>query len=367
MIDTLILIFIVLSAIQVLFYGLFLIKLTTFKKEKKEYHQGISVVIASMNGMPHLSQLVDNLMDQDYNEFEIVVVNDRSTDDTKDYLIDATKKYNNLKVVTVEHKPNNMDGKKYALTLGIKAAKHTNILLTDNDCIPATNQWIKEMAMGFASENTQIVTGVSLYQSQSGILNSFIQYDSLWTAIQYVSLHLLGMPYMAVGRNLAYKKDLFLTKKGFSGYMETTGGDDDLFVNKHASSVNTSLVIGSNSLVWSQPKQTWKEFLTQKLRHLSVGKHYKVKHKLVLGILSFSHLAFWLTFIASMIFNPLNYIVLSCFLIRTLLLYLTFRSGSHKFGKTFGMWGLLFLDFIFVFYYLSTGLRAIFTKKVRWS
>ncbi|MEQ8925473.1 MAG: glycosyltransferase [Fulvivirga sp.] len=367
MIDTFVLIFIALSTIQALFYGLFLIKITSFKKNTAVYNEGVSVVIATKNGMPHLVQLLESLVKQEYAAFEIIVVNDRSSDETKDYLLEAVKQYQNLKVVTVEHKPNNMDGKKYALTLGIKAAKYNNILLTDNDCLPASNQWIKEMASGFGQHQTQIVVGVSLYESKPGLLNSFIQYESLWTAIQYVSFQLFGMPYMGVGRNLAYKRELFLTKKGFSGYMERTGGDDDLFVNKHATKSNTSLVIGEGSLVYSIPKSSWRAFFNQKLRHISVGKLYRIKHKIVLSILSLTHISFWLSFLMVMVYNPLNYIVLSCFTIRTLLLYLTFRSGSHKFGKTFSMWGLLFLDFIFVFYYLSTGLRAIFTKKVRWS
>ena len=352
--------------IQLIFLILFIISLSK-KYSRKHSSSPVSVVIASRNHGNELPELIQKILAQDHNEFELIIVNDRSSDDTEDFLREIKNSDQRLKVVKVDHKPENMDGKKYAITLGIKAAKYENIILTDADCLPESDQWLSKMSSAFNEKGTEIVLGVSLYKKSSGLLGSFIQFESLWTAIQYVCFARLGMPYMGVGRNLGYKKDLFLKNKGFFGMMDITGGDDDLFVNKYSNSKNTSVIVGQEALVWSNPKTTWSDFIIQKKRHLSVGKKYKGGHKFVLGILSLSQMAFWFTIIPLLILNPLNIIAISIFLIRTLLQYLTFSSASKNFGVPFTLWGLLFLDFIFLFYYLSTGLRAIFTKKVRWS
>lgn len=352
--------------LQLVILFTFLISLSR-QDNRKHTFSPVSVIVASKNHGSKLPELINKLLSQDHPQFELIIVNDRSSDETEDFLREIKMTDSRITVVTVEHKPENMDGKKYAITLGIKAAKQENIILTDADCLPESNQWLSKMSSAFNEKGVEIVLGVSLYKKSKGILGSFVQFESLWTAIQYICLARLGMPYMGVGRNLGYKKDLFLKNKGFTGIMNITGGDDDLFVNKHANSNNTSVIIGKDALVWSEPKTSWSDFIIQKKRHLSVGKKYKLGHKFILGIVSLSQFVFWLALIALLIINTLNVIVTSIAVARTLLQYLTFSSASKRFGVPFTLWGLLFLDFIFLFYYLSTGLRAIFTKKVRWS
>src|SRR5690606_33778770 len=123
-------------------------------------------------------------------------------------------------------------GKKYGLTLGIKAASHEWILLTDADCRPNSRRWIRSMSRYF-DEDTQFVLGFSPYRATAGLLNLFIRFETMLTAIQYFSFGWLGNPYMGVGRNLAYRKSKFLEEKGFNNFLHVTGGDDDLFVNQH--------------------------------------------------------------------------------------------------------------------------------------
>lgn len=362
-------IFILFAAAAILQISILFILLISLGRRDTRHNQPtpVSVVIASRNNGNKLTKLVEKLLSQNHKEFEILIVNDRSSDETESYLRNLSLAENRVKVVNVDHKPEKMDGKKYALTLGIKAAKYENIVFTDADCLPESSDWLNSMSSGFNQKNTDIVLGVSLYKKSTGLLGALIQFESLWTAVQYIGFARLGMPYMGVGRNLGYKKSLFLKNKGFSGYMNVTGGDDDLFVNKHSNGKNTSVVIGSDSLIWTEPKTNWGDFLVQKTRHLAAGKKYKFIHKFILGLITISHLLFWTSLITLLLFSPLNAIVLSLFFTRTMLLYLTFSRGSNRFGVPFSLWGLLFLDFIFLFYYLSTGLRAIFTKKVRWS
>ncbi|NOT75874.1 MAG: glycosyltransferase [Cyclobacteriaceae bacterium] len=240
----------------------------------------------------NIRQLVPLLLRQDYPNFEVIIVEDRSNDGTYDYLLEATKENSKLKMVRVRHLPEHINGKKFALTLGIKAATNDWVLLTDADCRPTSDLWIQSMASNF-QQGKEIVIGYSPYSKEDSYLNSFIRFESLVTAIQFIGWALLGKPYMGVGRNLAYRKDLFLTNKGFNKHLPVTGGDDDLFVNEHATKLNTVVSIGKDSLIPSEPKKTWKAFFYQKLRHLSVGKRYKFSDKILLGIFSLSWVLSW--------------------------------------------------------------------------
>ncbi len=234
----------------------------------------VSVIVCAQDEEQNLRELVPLLLEQQHPEFEVIIVEDRSNDNSFEYLLEESKKNPLLKIVRVDHKPGHVNGKKYALTLGIRSAKFDWILLTDADCRPSGNVWIADMVKE-ADDNTQFVLGFSAYRKLPGLLNSFIRFETLLTGIQYISYALLGRPYMGVGRNLAYRKSLFLSTKGFHPYLDTTGGDDDLFVNQHANKRNTKISIGSDSLVHSAPEQSWHGFYVQKIRHLSVGKYYK--------------------------------------------------------------------------------------------
>ncbi|ELR70514.1 N-acetylglucosaminyltransferase [Fulvivirga imtechensis AK7] len=323
-------------------------------------------MIAAHDEEENLKKLLPKLYAQQYPELEVIVVEDRSNDNTYDLLLAETKKEPRLRMVKVNHTPENFNGKKYALTLGIKAAKYDQILLTDADCEPNNEHWVATMAAAF-SESTQFNLGFSYYTRTKGFLNYFIRFETLWTAIQYIGLALAGKPYMGVGRNLAYRKSLFISKKGFNPHLGVTGGDDDLFVNQHAGKRNTRVTIGENALVYSQPKTDWKSFFRQKVRHLSVGKYYKAADKIILGIIPLTQILFWLILTILFSLRIELYIVAGCFLIRTLMIYLTFNIARKKLGVRFNLAGLLFLDIIFVIYYFITGATALFTKRVRWS
>ncbi|MBL7871120.1 MAG: glycosyltransferase [Cyclobacteriaceae bacterium] len=313
----------------------------------------------------NLKELIPLLLKQDHPEFEVIIVEDRSNDGTYDYLQQATAEYDRLKMVRVVHKPDYLNGKKFALTLGIKAAKYEWLLLTDADCRPACDQWIKHMTEKY-DDRTQIVLGYSPYEKQEGWLNAFIRFESLLTAIQFIGLAKLGRPYMGVGRNLAYTKTLFFQKKGFNTHLEVTGGDDDLFVNSHATGLNTMVSVGADAITFSKPEKTWSNFFYQKLRHLSVGKRYRFWDRMILGIFSLSWLAIWFIVLPYSLLNGFSLIIACVFLVRWILVGMLFNSSSRTLGGHFEYLKTPILDFIFTFYYLVTGLRALVVKRIRW-
>lgn len=326
----------------------------------------ISVIVCAHDDEKNLRELVPLLLNQDYPHFEVIIVEDRCNDGTYDYLLEATKKEKRLKMVRVQHLPPHVNGKKFALTLGLKAALSEWVLLTDADCRPAGSEWIKGMASHFQA-NKVIVLGYSPYIRTSGYLNAFIRFEALMTGIQYIGWALLGRPYMGTGRNLAYRKALFFENKGFNKHLNVTGGDDDLFVNEHARHDNTAVCIGEAFIMRSLPKETWSEFYYQKLRHLAVGKHYKFSDKFFLGFFSSSWIFTWL-FVLPVIFTPggLAWYLWTGFLLREIVLVIVVHKGSRSLGDSFEAWKTPFLDFNYAIYYLGTGLVALVSKRVRW-
>ncbi len=326
----------------------------------------VSVILCAHDEEHNLRELVPLLLQQDHPAFEVIIVEDRCNDGTYDYLLEATKSDPRLRMVRVQHLPLHMNGKKFALTLGIRAASNSWVLLTDADCRPTGRRWIQSMASHF-KEGKQIVIAYSPYAKSPGYLNAFIRFESLLSGIQFVGWALLGRPYMGTGRNLAYRKALFLEHKGFHKHMNVTGGDDDLFVNEHATQTNTAVCLGIDSIMPSIPKKTWKQFLHQKLRHLSVGKQYKTSDKLVLGLFSSTWVLSWFLVVPAMIVTPvLGSYLWAGFMVREILLIGVVYRASRTLKDPFEAWKTPLLDFNYAIYYLGTGLVALVSKRVRW-
>jgi cellulose synthase/poly-beta-1,6-N-acetylglucosamine synthase-like glycosyltransferase len=369
--------FLIAVGVQLLYLFVFLIAFTRRRAKGSEAAPPVSIVVCAHDEVENLKELVPQLLAQDYPEFEVIIVNDRSNDNTFDYLREETEHHPRLRMVNVKNTPERVNGKKYGITLGIKAASHEWILLTDADCRPNGTQWIKSMSQYF-TDKTQFVLGFSPYAVKPGLLNLFIRFETILTGIQYFAFGWLGNPYMGVGRNLAYRKSLFLEQKGFNNFLHVTGGDDDLFVNLYARGRNTQLQLAGESQVYSVPKTTWRSFYEQKIRHLSVGKRYRFSHRFLLGLFSTTWIFTWLTWIPLMVWliapfsgllslpMPETYLILGPFVLRWLLLLFLFRRMRKKASLGFSLWPLPLLDFIFAIYYLSTGLVALTTKKIRW-
>jgi glycosyltransferase involved in cell wall biosynthesis len=325
----------------------------------------VSVVVCAHDEEQNLRALIPILLQQQHPAFEVIVVNDRSNDGTYDFLLEETKKEERLRMVHASSVPGHVNGKKYGITLGIKAAKHDWIVLTDADCRPNSDNWLAAISSR-CTDGKEIVLGYSAYEKEKGFLNLFIRFETLLTAIQYIAYAVLGNPYMGVGRNLAYRKSLFLNNKGFNGFLGVTGGDDDLFVNQHAHGSNTAVCLGEEAIVYSYPKKTVKQYFNQKIRHLSVGKKYRFKHQLLLGVFSLSHALTWFAGLPLLFVFSGYWWVAGALIVRTVAVSVTIHQAAARFGHKFESWSVPLLDFLFVIYYLSTAPVALLTKKIRW-
>lgn len=190
----------------------------------------ISVIICAREESENLRRNLGAVLEQDYPLFEVIVINDGNTDESEDYLTILEEKYPHLYHSFVPDSSRYISRKKLAVTLGIKASKYEWLVFTNANCMPQSNQWLRLMARNFTSR-TQVVLGYSGYERGKGWLHKRVAFDNLFTSMRYLGFALAGSPYMGIGRNLAYRKELFYQQKGFSAHLNLQRGDDDLFIN----------------------------------------------------------------------------------------------------------------------------------------
>ncbi len=353
------------TAIQVFYYTWFFSRVAFYKPKQKGQSQQhpVSVIICSRDEDENLARNLPGILVQQYpSTYEVVTVNDNSVDDSKYILQELKRTFKSLNVVELTHEAKLIRGKKYPLSIGIREAKHEVLLLTDADCVPASEYWIQKMQDGYA-ENTEIVLGYGAYHKTSGILNKLIRFETFHTALQYLSYALAGSPYMGVGRNLSYKKDIFLRNKGFSSINHIPSGDDDLFINKVATKKNTAVVIDPGATTRSIPKTTWSSWLKQKSRHYTTAKYYKPKHKFLLGLYFITQFSFYPFFIAAAILYDWR-LALGLFGIRLLIQGFIFYKAMKKMDeKDLWPW-FLFLDLWMFLYYIILA-PALWRKPAR--
>lgn len=354
--------------VQMVYYWFVFSRLAFYNASKRpvsEEKKPVSVVICAKNEYHNLVRFLPQILEQDYPEYEVIVVNDASDDDTFYLLREFSDKYARLNVINLHQNLNFYVGKKFPLSIGIRSAKYSTLLLTDADCYPSGPHWIESMQSVFTGK-TEIVLGYGAYQSQPGLLNRLIRFDTLNVAMQYMSLALCRLPYMGVGRNLAYQKHLFHQAGGFIRHYKISSGDDDLFINQVANGINTRIQPAAEAITYSRPKQTFGSWYRQKKRHLTTGGFYKTRHKFILGLFSLSQFLFYALLIALFVLEVEWMLLLGIYLLRLftqifIIKKCMIRLHERKF--------LLFTPFFELFLMLinmTLGLRGQFVKKAQW-
>lgn len=324
-------IFLTSFAVDLFYYLFFFARLAFYKpKIEKENNKGISVVICARNEAENLLEHLPKIFEQDYRNFEVIIVNDCSLDETEDVLRAFKYKHRNCKIVMLKENDLFIGGKKFALTMGIKAAKNDIILFTDADCIPSSPQWIREFSNSFSREGTEIVLGYGGYKKEKSFLNKLIRFDAFIIGLKSLSFALAGVPYMGVGRNLAYRKNLFFRNKGFASHQHLHFGDDDLFVNETATKNNTQIAVGIHANTISIPKKTFKDWFKQKKRHYQTSPLYKFHHQVLLMLQSFSQIIFVVSFLVLLLLNFNIGLIAGIFLARILVQIIIFHNAMKK-------------------------------------
>jgi glycosyltransferase involved in cell wall biosynthesis len=354
--ELLFILFCLITIVQLFYYGWFFRRLAFYTPSEKEQSQQhpVSVIICARDEAARLVNHLLGALGQNYTStHEVIVVNHNSQDDTRFLLDEFKKTFKGLHIVNLEHEAIGIPGKKYPLSMGIKEARYEIVLLTDADCYPASENWVHKMQDGYHN-GIEVVLGYSPYKKAPGILNKIIRFDTFHTALQYLSYALAGIPYMGVGRNLSYKKDVFFRNKGFSAINHVPGGDDDLFINKVATKENTTIVIDPDTFTVSEPKKNFSDWFRQKARHYTTAKYYKPLHKFLLGLYSFSHVLFYPLLIVSLFFDWRLTLVL--YGIRLAVQGYIFQKTMHRLGEDdlFPWWWLLDI-WMFIYYLIFSS------------
>jgi len=335
------------------------------QKEKSTRKEGVSVVICARNEYHHLKDTLPLILEQDYPEYEVLVVNHASDDDTHYLLNRLEEQYPHLKTIAIREDLNFFTGKKFPLSIGIKSAKYDIILLTDADCKPSSREWISRMQSAFSSK-TEVVLGYGPYYHGKGLLNRLIRFDTAHIAIQYLSYALAGLPYMGVGRNLSYAKSLFYRNKGFISHYRIRSGDDDLFINRVANKKNTAIMVEPGSYTFSDPKQTFEKWVTQKKRHLSTSAHYKFLHKFLLGLYAFSLYLFYTLAVVLLLLNISIWAVLAVVFLRMATQYIVMAKCMKQLNEKDLVPFLPVFELILLLLNTGTMISNFFRKPRRW-
>jgi cellulose synthase/poly-beta-1,6-N-acetylglucosamine synthase-like glycosyltransferase len=339
--------------------------LKTTALESSSSQEPVSIIICARNEDDNLTEFLPKILVQDYPEFEVIVVNDCSIDNTENVIDEFAKIFPNLKKVTIKEDDYYKHGKKFAVMVGIKGTKYDNLLFTDADCFPANENWLKDMASGFVNKK-EIVLGYGAYKKDDGFLNKLIRFDTFLIAANYLSAAIKGKAYMGVGRNLAYKKELFYKQKGFSKHYHITSGDDDLFINQASTQENTNVIVSSNAITYSLAKTTFTDWKRQKQRHLTTAPHYSSnsKTKITLGY-AFQY-GFHLLFLSVLIFKTTIIAALAGFILKIIIQMIIFKKTSKKLNEV-DLWALsFFYEIILLIVYPFFHISKLFHKPNKW-
>ncbi len=351
-----------------LYYSLFVhLRLARYplKSATNTNQHPVSVIICARNQAHHLVKNLPEILEQDYPDFEVVVVNDCSSDDTEDVLRDFGLQYPQLKVVVVPQHDRFRRNKKFALTMGIKAAQHEHLLFTDADCRPASKKWIKEMQSGF-NEPTELVLGYSVYPKQAGLLNVLLRYETFVSALNYLSFALKGKAYMGVGHNMSYLKSVFFKGKGFAEHMHIPFGDDQLFVKQHANKSNTRIEIRPTAQVMAPLYTGFGSFFKQQIRQMQVANAYKPAAQFKLSLQAASAILFYGLLITLLILGFDWRIILAFYLLRLVVQFaINFKIFKRLSLKELKWWFPI-LDLIHYIYILVLGIAFLFNTKTQW-
>ena len=355
------------TAVQVFYYLFFFSRLAFYRSKTKNISQThpVSVIVCARDEAANLTKNLPGILVQKYTTtHEVIVVNDNSLDDGKYVLEEYQREFKQLQIVELKQEAMFIPGKKFPLSIGIKTAKNEVLLMTDADCVPASEFWIEKMQETY-DDRTEIVLGYGAYHKAKGLLNKVVRWETFHTAIQYLSYALAGKPYMGVGRNLSYKKVIFYRHKGFSAHNNIPSGDDDLFINMAATKNNTKININPEAFTLSKSPRSWGQWIKQKRRHYSTGKFYKPTHKFLLGLYSFSHFLFYPLLVASILLYNWQWSLIVFgmrFLVQAMILYPCMKKLKVQ---DLYPW-FLFIDIGMFFYYLIFSISLVKKAKPAW-
>ena len=355
--------FVLALVIQLCIHWIRFSRIAFYKKKQRPKQddelEPVSVVVCARDAYEQLVELVPALLSQDYPQFEIVIVNDCSEDETEEYLKDLERREPRIKPVQLRQHLNFFNGKKFPLSMGIKSASHDLLVLTDANCLPTSNEWLRNMVSAY-DENTQVVLGYPRYKNTRRLLNRLIRFDALQTGILYLSAALAGKPFMGVGKNLSYRKRLFYKNKGFTSHYTMPAGDDDVFISQVATKRNTKVYVDAENSIVITPITSFWHWVRRRCNKYSTIKMHRPGTRAFMALHYWSQFLFYGCLIALFCLKPAFAIpselpfyiyyyptLAVLFLLRFITQIIIYRGATRRLGEQGLLAGLLLWDAFF--------------------
>jgi len=350
------------------FYYIFIFGKFSFGNKTAETPKRIpiSIIVCAKNEEENIKKYFQTLVSQNYPEYEIVLIDDASSDETLELFETYEKQYANVKLVKVQNNEAFWGNKKFAVTLGIKAAKNEYLVFTNAECYPSSSDWLLQISSQFTKEKT-IVLGYSAYEKvKNSFLNKIIRFETMLTATQYFSWAKIGKPYMGVGRNLAYKKEAFFNVRGFMDHMKIRLGDDDLFINQAATKKNTAILYTPESFTFSEAKTTFNSWFNQKRIQSSTVKFYKGFDRFQLGLFFFTQFWFLILAIVLLAFQFQWMLVTGLIIFRYLFTWISLGYAAGKLKEKDVMYWYPIIEIVLIFTQLRIFYKNLISKPIHW-
>ncbi len=333
------------------FYGRF-----AFRKEKSVGESAdfppISIVITARDEAHHLIQSLPLLLTQDYPKFEVVLVNDKSRDETPQIVLEYKSRFPNLHYVDLATSISNLAGKKFPLANGIQAAKYDLLVFTDASCAPASPYWLQNVASKMIRKK-KVVLGHTTFESCKGFMNKWLHYDALQTSIQAFSYNIAGMPVMANGYNLAYDGSLFFANREvFVAQARMPFGEDSIFISQVAKPDTVAVAASPDSVV-VQPRISFSKWFQQKKYDLVCRGFYTFAPRFWMKLFNWLSFLFYVAvaFAAVVAVWQQAWLYLGIaallFALKVGMQYLTFAKSSKKLNEREAIPLLFLFDFLF--------------------
>ena len=311
---------------------------TAYATDINTQNPPLSVIIVAKDATHELQENLPFILEQNYPEFEVIVIYDRPADDCDNTLKLLEDKYPNLYHTFIPDSARYISHKKLGITMGIKASRHEWLVFTEPDCRPQSNQWLKQMARNFTPA-TEIVLGYSNYEKVPGWFNKKITFDTLLNSMRYLGMAVSGHPYMGTGRNMAYRKTLYYKQKGFASHLNLQRGEDDLFINETARAHNTRVEASPESLMriaMPKYKRIWCE---EKISYAATSRLFHGTARYLMGFETCSRFLFYTAIIATITISILLHqwtiaaIAVLLWLARFTMQLIVFRKTAKVFGE----------------------------------
>lgn len=296
-----------------LIYQLFYIfRFNKIKKQTSDNKlQAISIVICSKNNAEDLKENLPYFLEQDYPNYEVIVVNDGCVDDTDIVIKALQNKYDHLRTTRIPLDERFSHNKKLAQTIGIKGAKNENIIFSNPNCKPASKLWLQNLAKNW---DKSVHIGYSNFENQKKFGTNLLKNDILKRWTKAICFSSTGKTYYGNGNNMGYLKEDFFANKGFAKHSQFEAGYDHLMAYRLSKKSGSSTYISPESKVFLPTRNPFEIWANEQKYYYQSRKYISKKIKFLLDLDSTSHFFLYLSMVFCLIFTNLYLITALVFL-----------------------------------------------------